>query len=327
MDNLDGVLTIVIPVKDEARNLPSCLESVRGFRHVVVVDSGSTDGTLRIAADAGREVVQFVWNGHFPKKRNWMLRNYPFKTPWVMFLDADERMPPAFLAELSAFLASDAAANCGVIVCSYDNWFAGRMLKHGDVMRKTAIVRVGTAEYERIDEHHWSNLDMEIHEHIQPVQKCDEHEISARLEHHDRRSMESHWKKHVEYANWEAERYRMLASHPSHWNALTPRQRMKYGYVTKWWMAPAYFVICYVAKLGFMDGLAGFRFARLKYRYFRMVREKILTRSKDVSIGQRGGVMGKVIEFIRNLFSFCRNSMEFAKADDEQHDRIVHDPQ
>lgn len=276
MDDLNRLLTVVIPVKNEARNLPACLESVRDFAHVVIADSGSTDDTRKIAAENGREAVQFVWDGHFPKKRNWMLRNYPFKTPWAMFLDADERMTSAVAKEMSRFLSSEEAMNCDVVVCAYDNWFAGRLLRHGDPMRKTAVVRIGAAEYEKIDEERWSSLDMEIHEHVQSRREDAVHEIKARLEHHDMRSLESHWQKHVEYANWEAGRYRQLVAHPDRWRALTARQRIKYGALSKWWMASAYFAVCYFVRLGFLDGVAGFRFAWFKRRYFRLVRAKIL---------------------------------------------------
>ena len=275
MSNVLELITIVVPVKNEERNLPGCLENVKAFRHVVVVDSGSTDRTLEIAAEFGREVVQFKWNGEFPKKRNWLLRNYKFQTPWVMFLDADERITSTFCEELEAFLKSNAAAECDVISCVYDNWFAGKLLRHGDAMRKTAIVRVGAAEYEKIDEDHWSDLDMEIHEHIQPRRSGAVHEISARLEHHDKRSLESHWQKHIKYADWEVGRYRQLVQHPERWKALTSRQKKKYSNITKWWLAPAYFIVCYFLKRGFLDGMAGLRFALFKMRYFRLIRLKL----------------------------------------------------
>lgn len=278
MRNVSELITIVVPVKNEERNLPECLENVKAFEHVVVVDSGSTDRTLETAAEFGREVVQFKWNGEFPKKRNWVLRSYRFQTPWAMFLDADERITPAFREELEAFLNSAAADECDVISCVYDNWFAGKLLRHGDAMRKTAVVRVGAAEYEKIDEDHWSDLDMEIHEHVQPRRSGAEHEISARLEHHDRRSLESHWQKHIKYADWEVGRYRQLVQHPERWEALTPRQKKKYGNIKKWWLAPAYFAVCYIGKGGFLDGIAGFRFAWFKLRYFWMIRKKLLGR-------------------------------------------------
>ena len=141
-------VTILIPVKNEEKNLPGCLENIKAFRNVVIVDSGSTDRTLEIAAEFGREVVQFRWNGQFPKKRNWVLRNYQFKTPWVMFLDADERITEGWLREAEDKLRA-APGDVDAFICYYDNWFMDRMLRHGDVMQKTAILRFGTGEYEK----------------------------------------------------------------------------------------------------------------------------------------------------------------------------------
>ena len=57
--NMNDLLTIVIPVKNEEKNLLGCLENIKAFRNVVIVDSGSTDRTLGIAAEFGREVVKF----------------------------------------------------------------------------------------------------------------------------------------------------------------------------------------------------------------------------------------------------------------------------
>ena len=269
MDDLNNLLTIVVPVKNEERNLPGCLENVKAFRHVVIVDSGSTDRTLEIAAEFGREVVQFKWNGEFPKKRNWILRNYKFKTPWVMFLDADERITPAFCAELEHALPT---TKCNAFVCFYDNWFMDRMLRHGDVMRKTAILRLGTGEYEKSDEHGWSSLDMEIHEHLQVEGETGV--VKSRLEHHDKRSIESYYAKHEEYANWEANRYKALKGD---FSKLTKRQRIKYSLVKCWWFGFAYFCACYFLKAGFLDGKPGYVFARGKWKYFSNIRRKILS--------------------------------------------------
>ena len=293
MDALNELLTVVIPVKNEEKNLPACLENVREFEHVVLVDSGSSDRTVEIFEEirdkrleirCGWEVVEFRWDGKFPKKRNWVLRNYKFKTPWVMFLDADERLTEEWKEEVERRLKVEGGRlNRGGVelegridawVCYYDNWFMGRMLKHGDVMRKTAILRVGKGEYERIEEDRWSKLDMEIHEHLQVEGKIGE--IKARLEHHDKRSLESYYAKHEEYANWEANRYRELMKDPDAFARLPPRQKRKYSLIAKWWFGFAYFCACYFAKLGFLDGKAGLVFAWGKCRYFRNIRKKIL---------------------------------------------------
>lgn len=268
-------LSIIIPVKNDAKNLAECLSLLTGFDDVQIVDSGSMDETLEVATRYNRPVVEFRWNGKFPKKRNWALRSLTFKHPWVLFLDADERVTSAWKEEVEEFLASSGADTCDVIKCYYDNWFMGRMLRHGDPMQKMAIARVGAAEYENIQENAWSSLDMEIHEHLQPRRANAVHEIIARMEHHDKRSFESYQKKHEEYAQWEANRYLQLIAHPERFAALTDRQKKKYGNITKWWFPWGYFIVAYFLKGGFLDGYAGFRLAWFKRWYFNRIRQNI----------------------------------------------------
>ena len=150
-------VTVVIPVRNEQRNLPACLRCLHGFDEIVVVDSGSTDRTRQIALDHGATMLDFRWDGRFPKKRNWALRNYRFGNEWVLFLDADEYLSTAFKNELARVLPDTPHAG---FVLTYHNRFLGRLLRHGDPMRKLALFRVGAGEYERIEEDHWSNLDM-----------------------------------------------------------------------------------------------------------------------------------------------------------------------
>jgi glycosyltransferase involved in cell wall biosynthesis len=265
-------VTVCIPVRNEARNLPGCLESLGDhFAEVVVVDSQSTDSTRAIAAAAGAEVLEFRWDGTFPKKRNWAIRNHCWKTPWVLFLDADERVTPAFVEELRRVLQG--TANVGFWV-SFTDWFMGKPMRHGDVLCKLALFRIGAGEYERFPEQWWSNLDMEVHEH--PVLDGQVGELKARLEHHDYRGLHNYIWRHNEYSTWEANRFMWLASAgPEQWEKLIPRQRFKYRQLDKWWFAPAYFVIGYFVRYGFMDGVTGLRFASMKFRYFADVRLKI----------------------------------------------------
>lgn len=269
-------LSIAIPVKNDAKNLAECLPLLEEFDDVFVIDSGSTDETVELIARHGRQCVQFNWGGRFPKKRNWALRNCAFKYKWVLFLDADERLTDAWKREISDFLSSPVSDKYDVVKCYYDNWFMDRMLRHGDPMQKSAMARIGSAEYENIEENNWSSLDMEIHEQLLPLREGAVCEIHSRLEHHDKRSFESYRKKHEEYANWEAKRYLQLMSHPERMNTLTARQRKKYGYITKWWLSWAYFAVAYILKGGLLDGYAGFRLAWFKRWYFNRIRKNIL---------------------------------------------------
>lgn len=266
-------VTVVIPVKNEAGNLPTSLARLSAFAKVIVVDSGSEDDTCQIAREAGAEVLEFAWDGHFPKKRNWVLRNYTFETTWVLFLDADEFVTDAFIAELEASLAS---TECAGFWLNYERWFLGRELKHGDEFLKLALFRVGAGEYERIEESSWSGLDMEIHEH--PVLEGSMGEIKAPIEHNEYRGLQHYIAKHNEYASWEAARYLQLMEagiESEAWQDLTPRQQKKYRHIAKWWAAPVYFIRGYFLKKGFLDGAVGFHFALMKTIYFYQIRLKI----------------------------------------------------
>lgn len=264
-------VTVVIPVKNEERNLPTCLDRVRGFAEVVVVDSGSTDRTAVIARDAGATVLQFEWDGGFPKKRNWVLRTHSFKTPWVLFLDADEYLTPAFTAELRHMLPTTRHAGFWV---RYSNVFMGRELRFGAAMTKLSLIRVGAGEYERIDERAWSSLDMEVHEH--PVLVGTIGWLTARVEHNDYKGLRSYIDRHNEYSSWEAARFTRLAGTPDAWKNFTPTQRRKYRSLDSWWLAPSYFLYCYFWKQGFRDGFAGFAFAMMKAIYLFQTRLKIV---------------------------------------------------
>jgi glycosyltransferase involved in cell wall biosynthesis len=263
-------VTAVVPVRNEERNLPRCLSLLTAFDSVVVVDSGSTDRTEAIARESGAEYLLFNWDGRFPKKRNWVLLNHHFTTPWVLFLDADEYVTQEFTAELAGVLASTAHAGFWV---QYSNHFLGSKLRHGIPMRKLALIRVGAGLYERIEEDRWSGLDMEVHEH--PIVKGSVGSLRSRVEHNDYKGLHAYIARHNDYSSWEAARFVHLEKTPAAWADFTPRQKHKYASLARWWLAPAYFLNSYIWKLGFLDGFPGFAFAAMKAIYFFHIRLKI----------------------------------------------------
>src|SRR4051794_13847724 len=99
-------VSVIVPVKNEASNLRRCLESVKWADEVFVVDSQSTDGSIEIAGEYGAQVVQFQFNGTWPKKKNWALENLRFKNEWVFILDADEVLPPEAKDEFARNVAN-----------------------------------------------------------------------------------------------------------------------------------------------------------------------------------------------------------------------------
>lgn len=268
-------ITVVVPTRNEEQNLDACLRRLSAFSETWVVDSRSTDTTREIAERHGARWIDFDWCGDFPKKRNWVLMNHGPTTPWVLFLDADERITDQFVAEVRAALTGTEPPAVVGFWLNYTNHFMGRVLRHGVPQRKLALFRVGAGQYERIDDRRWSNLDMEVHEH--PVLEGEIGEITAPIDHLDFRGIDHYLARHNAYASWEAKRHAdLIARGDAAWAALTPRQRAKYQNIERWWFAPAYFAGTYFLKLGFLDGAAGFHYAFLKLLYFYEIRLKII---------------------------------------------------
>jgi len=265
-------VSVVVPVKNEEANLARCLERLADFDEVFVVDSGSDDRTCEIAREHGAVVIDFQWNGKFPKKRNWFLRNHELKYDWVLFICADEYVSEAFREEVRQQV--DATDHVGFWV-TYDNHFMGKVLKHGDRPWYLALFRRSAGEYERIEEDHWSDLDMEIHEH--PVLEGTVGKIHAPIDHEDFKGLHAYMHRHNEYSSWEARRYaKLMLSGADERRHLTGRQKVKYWLLTFSMLPRLYMLYCYVWKLGFLDGRAGLAFALMKKQYFFRIRLKIL---------------------------------------------------
>src|SRR5687767_8678861 len=87
-------LSLCMIVRNEAENLPQCLESVRSLvDEQIILDTGSTDDTVAIAQSLGATVAHFPWNGSFSDARNEALRHVT--QDWVLVLDADETLVEA----------------------------------------------------------------------------------------------------------------------------------------------------------------------------------------------------------------------------------------
>jgi glycosyltransferase involved in cell wall biosynthesis len=98
-------ISLVMIVKDEEKFLPGCLESVRNFvDEMIVVDTGSTDRTIEIARSFGAKVFSFEWQYDFSKARNFALEKAT--GPWILWLDADERLPEKYQPGLKKIIAS-----------------------------------------------------------------------------------------------------------------------------------------------------------------------------------------------------------------------------
>jgi glycosyltransferase involved in cell wall biosynthesis len=261
-------LSIVIPARNEERNIAICLDAIGAdfADHVFVIDSSSSDATSSVAHAYGAHVIPFDWNGLFPKKRNWFLRNHAPTTSWVLFLDADEILNISVKTEISSSLAD--TSHQGFLL-SYTNYFLGRRLRGGYPLRKLALFRVGEVEYERIEENRWSQCDMEVHEH--PIASGSVGLIRSCIDHRDFRGIDSYVRKHNEYAAWEANRlycYRHSNASSSTWKL---HQHIKYRLISSPWGGLFFFLGSFFLMGGWRDGGIGFAFCLLKAGYFTQI--------------------------------------------------------
>jgi glycosyltransferase involved in cell wall biosynthesis len=96
------MISVLILTKNEEQDLPGCLQSVDWCDDVHVFDSYSNDKTIEIATSAGAKITQRVfdnWSAH----QNWGLHNISFKYPWVLYIDADERVSEGLKQALLSF--------------------------------------------------------------------------------------------------------------------------------------------------------------------------------------------------------------------------------
>ena len=120
-------MSVIVPVKNEAENLRRCLPALSWADEVFVVDSQSTDETAEVAAEHGATVVQFHFNGTYPKKKNWSLENLPFRNEWVLIVDADEVVIPELAAEIGRRIREDEADG---YYLNSQYYFLGRRIRH-----------------------------------------------------------------------------------------------------------------------------------------------------------------------------------------------------
>lgn len=119
------MIAAVVLTRNEARHLPDCLRTLHWADELLVLDSGSTDNTVALSQAAGARVVTRPFT-HFGDQREAALRLV--SQPWVLFVDADERVTPALAAEIQATLATKSTAAGWWL--PRRNYFWGRQVRY-----------------------------------------------------------------------------------------------------------------------------------------------------------------------------------------------------
>jgi glycosyltransferase involved in cell wall biosynthesis len=141
-------LSVVIVAKNEAQNIADCVRSAAFADEVVVVDSGSTDGTADLARAAGAKVIVTPdWPGYGPQVNRAIEAS---TSEWFFSLDADERIPPELAAEIRAAIAAGEAEGFRVPRLSM---YCGRFIRHSG-WRPDYTRRLARKDSARFTEHY-----------------------------------------------------------------------------------------------------------------------------------------------------------------------------
>jgi glycosyltransferase involved in cell wall biosynthesis len=258
-------LTVLILTRDEELNLPTCVASLEPLRPVVwIVDSGSTDRTLAIAREAGCNVVERGWTNH-ADQLNWALDTLPIKTPWVMRLDADERLTPELASELAERLPALPADVTGLLV-KRRVYFWGRWIRHGGYY-PTWLLRV------------WRHGEAHCE-----VRWMDEHMLLARgrslrlaydLIDENRKGLGFWVEKHNRYADREVRDMRERSEDGPRPEQQAGRRRwakaVVYARLPLFLRPLLYFLYRYFMRLGFLDGRPGLVFHLMQGFWYRLL--------------------------------------------------------
>lgn len=265
--------------KNEEKNIRAALESVSDFSEIFVVDSGSTDATRDIAMQFGAGVLDFAWNGKYPKKKQWSLENAPFSNDWVLFLDADERVTPRLADEIRATLPETKGVRGYFIGLDYV--FLGRTLCHGHRVQKLALVDRRHTYFAECNDLDVANM-WEVEGHYQPIVEGEVASLEGRIEHCDHDDLFHYFERHNRYSDWEATR-RTNGTRGNNGGEASARPRAKQVFDRIPFRSAAFFAHSYFAKRGFLDGRAGYHYALAKAFYYWQIRVK------ELELAQREG--------------------------------------
>lgn len=274
-------VSVIIPAKNEETNLPACLASLQRADEIFVVDSQSTDKSAEIATSYGAKVVQFYFNGRWPKKKNWSLENLPFRNEWILIVDCDERITPELWDEIALSIQneqkSDQQSQFDGFYLNRRVFFLGKWIRHGGKYPdwNLRLFKHKLGRYENLNTEEIRNTgDNEVHEHVILPGKVGY--LKNDMLHEDFRDL-FHWlERHNRYSNWEARVYYNILTGQdddgtigaSLFGDAVQRKR----FLKKIWVRLPFkpllrFILFYIIQRGFLDGKAGYIYGRLLSQY------------------------------------------------------------
>ena len=255
-------VTVIVLTRNEEANIGRCLDALDWAEDVVLVDSGSTDGTVMAGKDArpGLRVFDHPFRD-FGDQRNWALENTGVPHDWVLFLDADEVCTPQLASQINRVVrarASDGDPVGYYLTCR--NLFLGRWLKRCTMYPswQLRLLRLGKVRYRKEGHGQREVTDGRLEFLDAPY---DHYGFSQGIE---------HWvARHNRYSSDEVELVHRLRREPlaagDFFAGAVERRRMLKRLAARVGCRPLMrFLYLYVARMGFLDGHAGWVFCQLR---------------------------------------------------------------
>lgn len=265
-------ITAIVVTKNEESNISRCLKTLNGFSDVIVVDSASTDKTAQhVRQFPNIRLEHFIWDGQYPKKRQWCLDNLATKHDWILFIDADEAMTFALQQELAALDLENDKTYAGFFIRGqyvYD----GQALKFGLKNNKCMLIHKNHMHFPPVDD-----LDIEgmgeIEGHYQPIkregaQNLKIGQLKNTILHYAYEDQAAWESRHKKYAAWQR-KVNERGALPADVSA--GRKRLKALFSALPCKGIAAFLHCYILKAGFLDGRAGYHFACSRKYYYDLI--------------------------------------------------------
>lgn len=268
---MTGPVTALILTKNEEAGIERCVRAAQlCCDQVIVVDSASSDATVALARSAGAEVVNFEWNGAYPKKKQWGMNLPQIRHDWVLHLDADEIVGAALAAEVVRIVSDHGAAPIAYdIPLAYR--FDGKTLRHGHKVLKRSLIRKDRCEFPVMPDLDAPGI-TEVEGHYQPDAHGEVGILASRLLHDDPDPIASWIGRHNRYSDWEAH----LRVHS---NARLKVREHKSSQGRLFDRLPGkpliFFIYSYVIRLGFLDGRSGFNYAYGLAWYYWLIGVKV----------------------------------------------------
>lgn len=273
-------VSVLVATLNEEENLPRCLAALEEFDEVVVIDSCSGDGTADAARSFGVSVIDYQWNGAYPKKRQDCLNQLNLKHDFIFFVDADEVVTKELAHEIRRLDFSVA----GYFVKGRYVWNE-KPLRFGLKNNKLALFDRRKIEFPVVEDLDISGMG-EVEGHYQPVlKKGYQGEKTGQLRkcllHYAYEDREGWVARHKRYAYWEAQMLHRSA-YPKDPSVF--RQGVKSLFRKTPLRASIGFAHSYFLKAGFLDGVAGFEFARSRFIYYRLAAAAFSKTGKGAAI-------------------------------------------